>query len=75
MKLSQRSPLALTKWPWLERTGSRYIPRALIRRPHRRSMVSSIPMTTGPSGTRRSTTMLSSRLATARELQRARLRT
>jgi len=33
MKLNQRSPLALTKWPWLERTGSRYIPRALIRRP------------------------------------------
>jgi hypothetical protein len=23
MKLSKRSPLALTKWPWLERTGSR----------------------------------------------------
>ena len=23
MKLSQRRPLVLTKWPWLERTGSR----------------------------------------------------
>jgi hypothetical protein len=52
IKLNQRSPLALTKRPRLERIGSRYIPRALIRRPHRRSMVSSIPMTTGPSGRR-----------------------
>jgi hypothetical protein len=23
MTKSQRNPLALTKWPWLERTGSR----------------------------------------------------
>src|SRR3954466_15195336 len=44
---NQRRPLALTKWPWLDRTGSRSIPRALILAPQRRSIVSSRPITTG----------------------------
>jgi hypothetical protein len=48
MKLSQRRPLVLTKCPWLERTGSRQMPRAAMRPPQRRSMVSSTPMITGP---------------------------
>ena len=75
MKLNQRKPPAFTKWPWLERTGSRQMPRAVIPGPHRRSMVSSIPITTGPVGTRRSTIIPGTRRATARASRRARLRT
>jgi hypothetical protein len=44
---SQRRPLALTKCSLDERTGSRYMPRALILAPQRSSMVSSRPITTG----------------------------
>jgi hypothetical protein len=33
MQHNQRNPLVLTKWDFEERTGSRYIPRALIRAP------------------------------------------
>ena len=56
IKLNQRSPLALTKWPWLERTGSRprSVPRALILTPRRRSIVSRVakPHMIGPVGTK-----------------------
>jgi hypothetical protein len=47
-KLNQRRPLALTKCPWLDRTGSRQMPLAMIFAPRRRSMVSSITTITGP---------------------------
>src|SRR3954451_4563110 len=69
MTLSQRRPLALTKWPRLERTGSRYIPRAAIRAPQRRSMLSSTPITTGPFGTKAATSSNRRRCASAREHQ------
>src|SRR3954469_18345289 len=45
------------------------IPRALILAPQRRSMVSSMPTTTGPCGTRAATRSSRSRCATAREDQ------
>jgi hypothetical protein len=43
----QRNPLVFTKNSLLERTGSREIPRAAILAPRRRSIVSSMPTTTG----------------------------
>ena len=52
VRLTQRSPLALTKWPWDERTGSRSPPRASIFSPQRRSRVSSMANRSGPVGTR-----------------------
>src|SRR3954466_6820473 len=72
---NQRRPLALTKWPWLDRTGSPSIPRALILAPQRRSIVSSRPITTDPCGTRAATRSSRSRCAMAREDQRPRLST
>src|SRR3954454_24060653 len=51
------------------------MPRASILAPQRRSMVSSMPTTTGPSGTRVATSTRSRRWATARADQRAALRT
>src|SRR4051812_50062589 len=50
------------------------MPRASILAPQRRSMVSSMPTTTGPSGTRAATSTRSRRWATARADQRAALR-
>jgi hypothetical protein len=51
------------------------MPRALMRAPQRRSMVSSIPMTTSPFGSSRSIISGNNRRATARASQRARLST
>src|SRR3954449_1137654 len=51
------------------------MPRALILVPQRRSVVSSMPTTTGPSGTKVATSTRSRRWATARADQRAALRT
>jgi hypothetical protein len=47
---SRRSPDALTKCPWLERTGSRWMPLAAMRLPRRRAIGSSRPGTMGPFG-------------------------
>ena len=43
-----RSPLALTQWPWEDRTGSQYTPKAAIYAPQRRSRVSSFPSRMDP---------------------------
>ena len=72
---SQCKPLARTKCPREERTGSRYSPRALILRPQRRSIVSSTPSTTSPTGRKASSTCTRSVRATARPSQRARFST
>ncbi len=48
--LIQQSPLVFTKWLLLERAGSRWIFLTWIFLPHRRSVVSSTPMATGPRG-------------------------
>ena len=45
----QRRPLDLTSWWRLEWTASRQMPRALILGPRRRSRVSLMPKTSGPS--------------------------
>ena len=51
------------------------MPRALILAPQRRSMVSSIPITTGaPDGTKALISRINSRPATARDDHAARLR-
>ena len=65
----------MTKWPWLERTASRWMPRAAMRLPQRRSSVSSTPMTTGPLGAKAATSNPSSTSAAARADQRARFST
>ena len=52
IRLTRRNPLALTKWPWEERTGSRYTLRASIFSPRHRSRVSSIASWIGSVGTR-----------------------
>ena len=70
---SQRSPLALTKCPRDERTGSRQMPRAAILRPQRRSIVSSMPITTSPAGKKAPISCRNNLAATARASQRARL--
>jgi hypothetical protein len=64
MTRSHRNPPAVTTWPWLKRTGSREIPQTVIFAPQRRSSVSSLPMTTGPSGVKAWTSRSSRRWAT-----------
>ena len=59
---TQRKALALTKWPRLEREPKVAVdpPLARIFFPRRRSSVSSMPKTKGPSGTNASTSNLKS---------------
>ena len=75
IRLSQRSPMALTKWLCEERTASRYTPLASMHRPECCSIVSSRPKTRGPPESRWCSSSFSRRRLAARTDQRARLST
>ncbi len=75
IRLSQRRPLALTKYPRKERTGSRSILLAATRASRRRSIVSSRPSTTAPRGINAASNKRSRMAVAARGFHTARLST